>query len=285
MPSQTSKVPDSSAERVALWRALHVQCDPPPHILEDTMGLNLIAPDANWQLRPDMHLQGTSPYRAGIVARARFTEDYILEQTQKNLKQYVLLGAGLDTFVQRRMDIATKLQVFEIDKPDMQTWKQQRLKEVGLEIPKNLHFIPVNFEKEESWPQALTNSAFDKNVSTLFVSAGVSMYLTKETNFRTFQQITALCQQCILLMTFILPLDLIPTAEQQQHKMVYERAQAAGTPFISFYYPQELKELAIKAGFSNVQHIPKEVLLQRYFQGRSDNFRPGSGEEFLIAST
>ncbi len=285
MPPQTTKVPDSTAERVALWRALHVQCDPPPHILEDTVGLDLIAPDANWQSRPDMHLQGTMPYRASIVARGRFIEDYVIEQTQKNLSQYVILGAGLDTFVQRHPEIASQLQVFEIDRPEMLKWKQQRLKAIGLDIPKNLHFIPVNFEKEELWSQVLTHSEFNKTLPTLFVSAGVSMYLSNESNFKTLQQVASLCEQCILIMTFILPLNLIPITEQAQHKMVYERAKAAGTPFISFFTPAEIQELALSAGFQKVQHISKDAILQRYFQNRNDSFLPGSGEEILIAST
>src|SRR5579883_2698611 len=100
---------DQTAVRVALWRALHVQVDPPPHVLEDEIGLKLVAPDGAWRERPDMHVQGTRAFRASIVARARFIEDLVAEEAGRGVEQYVLLGAGLDTFAQRRPDIASRL--------------------------------------------------------------------------------------------------------------------------------------------------------------------------------
>lgn len=106
--------PDSTAVRVALWRALHVEVDAPPHVLEDTIGLKLAAPEEGWRQRGDMHPEGTRMFRASIVARARFIEDLVAEQSARGVDQYVLLGAGLDTFAQRRPEIAARLGVFEI---------------------------------------------------------------------------------------------------------------------------------------------------------------------------
>src|ERR1700679_2125196 len=102
MADEQTAAPDSTAVRVALWRAIHVQVDPPPHVFEDEIGLQLAAPDDDWRLRPDMHPAGTSPFRAAIVARARFIEDLMTEQADQGVTQYVILGAGLDTFAQRR---------------------------------------------------------------------------------------------------------------------------------------------------------------------------------------
>src|SRR5689334_3292127 len=99
--SDRTVAPDSTAVRVALWRALHVEVDAPPHVLKDTIGLQLAAPDEGWRQRPDMHPQGTSMFRASIVARARFIEDLVVDQMASGVDQYVLLGAGLDTFAQR----------------------------------------------------------------------------------------------------------------------------------------------------------------------------------------
>ena len=106
--------PDSTAVRVALWRALHAQIDPTPHVFEDEVGLRLAAPDEEWLRRPDMDPQFTKPFRASIVARARFIEDLVSEEVQQNgIDQYVILGAGLDTFAQRRPEMSTrKLTVF-----------------------------------------------------------------------------------------------------------------------------------------------------------------------------
>src|SRR5512132_1700729 len=106
MHEEPTAEPDSTAVRVALWRALHVQVDPPPHVLEDEVGLKLAAPDDGRRSRPDMR-PFTRPFRASIVARARFIEDLVAEQADRGARQYVILGAGLDTFAQRRSDLAS----------------------------------------------------------------------------------------------------------------------------------------------------------------------------------
>src|SRR5882757_8272708 len=102
MHDEQTAAPDSTAVRVALWRAMHVQVDAPPHVLEDEIGLQIAAPDEGWRDRPDMHPENIRPFRASIVGRARFIEDLVLEQIDRGVGQYVILGAGLDTFAQRR---------------------------------------------------------------------------------------------------------------------------------------------------------------------------------------
>src|ERR1700676_1422243 len=126
--------PDSPAVAVALWRALHVQVNPLSHVFEDEAGLKLAAPGDGWRSRPDMS-PFTRPFRASIVARARFIEDLVAEQAARGVGQYVILGAGLDPFAQRRPEIASRLLVFEIDRPGPQAWKRQRLVDLGLGIP------------------------------------------------------------------------------------------------------------------------------------------------------
>src|SRR5512146_391490 len=105
MHNDRAAEPDSTAVRVALWRAMHVQVDPPPHVFEDEVGLHLAAPPDGWLSRPDMS-PFTRPFRASILARARFIEDAVAEQAANGVGQYVILGAGLDTFAQRRTDLA-----------------------------------------------------------------------------------------------------------------------------------------------------------------------------------
>jgi methyltransferase (TIGR00027 family) len=146
MNDKRDVAPDSTAARVALWRALHVEADPPPHVLEDEIGLKLLAPDKGWRRRGDMDPQFTRSFRASIVARARFIEDLVVEQAGRGLSQYVILGAGLDSFAQRRPEIASRLRVFEIDQPGPQAWKRQRLIELGFGVPDWLRFVPVDFE-------------------------------------------------------------------------------------------------------------------------------------------
>lgn len=277
-------IPDHTAIRVALWRAMHLD-DPAPHVLEDDIGLKLIAPDESWRQRPDMHPQGTRGYRAGMVGRARLIEDLVAEQAQKGVNQYVILGAGLDSFAQRRKDLSPRVQVFEIDMPDTQAWKKKRLMELGYGVPNHLHLVPVDFEAGESWKKKLEANGFKSNQPTVIASTGVAMYLTRETNLASLREIASLAPGSTLAMSFLLPLDLVDPAERPQHEMVYQKAKEAGTPILSFFRPKEIVELAHEAGFRQAKHISRADLIQRYFAGRSDGLVPASGEEFLIAST
>src|SRR5205809_6396458 len=151
MQDKQTPAADSTAVRVALWRAIHVQVDPPPHVLEDEIGLRLAAPDEGWRRRPDMDPHATMHFRASIVARARFIEDLVLEQAGHGVGQYVILGAGLDSVAQRRPEIASVLRIFEIDQPGAQAWKRQRLIELGFGVPDWLRLVPVDFEAGGSW--------------------------------------------------------------------------------------------------------------------------------------
>src|SRR6476661_5784220 len=147
----TASAPDGTAVRVALWRALHVEVDPPPHVLDDTVGLRLADPDPDWRARGDMDPDGTRAFRASIVARARFLDDLVRELAAGGVGQYVILGAGLDSFAQRRSDSA--LQIYEVDQPGTQEWKRRRLTEEGYPLPESLHFVPVDFESGQPWPE------------------------------------------------------------------------------------------------------------------------------------
>lgn len=282
---QRASVPDHTAVRVALWRAMHVQVDALPHVLADEIGLRLAAPEASWRERPDMHPQGTRGYRASIVGRARFIEDLVLEQVQAGVGQYVILGAGLDSFAQRRPELASRVRIFEIDKPETQAWKWRRLLESGLGVADNLQFVPVDFEAGDSWREKLAMHGFKAGQPAVVTSTGVAMYLTKEANAATLREIAALAPGSTLAMTFMLPLELVDPAERPQHEMVYERARAAGTPFVSFFRPPEMLALAREAGFREARHVSRAEIIRRYFAGRTDGLQPSSGEEFLVATT
>lgn len=279
--------PDGTAVRVALWRALHAQVDPPPRVLDDEIGLRLAAPADDWRGRPDMHPSGTSRYRAGILARARFVEDLVTEQADLGTRQYVILGAGLDTFAQRRPEIASRLRVFEVDRPGPQAWKRQRLIELGYGIPGWLRLVPVDFEAEadESWWKRLTAAGFDADQPAVVASAGVSMYLTKDANAATLRQLASLAPDSTLVMTFQPPLELLEDEERPVRQAAEDGARASGTPFISFFAPEEILALARAAGFRHARHVSAAMLNQRYFAGRTDGLRTSSGEELLVAIT
>jgi methyltransferase (TIGR00027 family) len=276
---------DSSAVRVALWRALHVEVDSPPQVLNDTIGLRLADPEDQWRKRPDMDPDGTKWFRAGIVARARFMEDLVLEQTAHGVAQYVILGAGLDTFAQRRPDIGSRLNVFEVDQPRPLSWKRRRLIELGIAVPDWLRLVPVDFETGEPWWEAITAAGFDPSLPAVVVSTGVSMYLTKDANAATLHQAASLASGSTFALTFLVPTAMRDDDLQPGFEAAEKGAQAAGTPFISFYTPAEIAEVAYRAGFRDCLHVSAAMLNERYFAKRTDALRVARGEELLVAST
>jgi methyltransferase (TIGR00027 family) len=277
--------PDSTAVRTALWRALHVELDSPPHVFEDTVGLKLAAPDAGWRDRPDMS-PFTRPFRASIVARARFVEDLVAEQAARGIGQYVILGAGLDTFAQRRPELASRVLVFEIDQPGPQEWKRQRLLDLGLGIPSFLRLVPVDFEAGDAWWESLAAAGFDSGRPAVVASTGVSMYLTRDAIMATLRHVAALAPGSTLAMSFMLPLELLDPEVRPAVDRAAEGARLSGAPFISFFTPTEMLALARIAGFKEVQHVSAAMLAERYFAGRADGLRPpNNAEELLVATT
>ena len=276
---------EPTAARTALWRAMHVQVDAAPHVLEDEIGFQLVAPDDGWRRRPDMDPAGTSPFRAGIVARARFVEDLVAEQADHRVAQYVILGAGLDTFAQRRPEIASRLTVFEVDQPGGQAWKRQRLIELGFGVPDWLRLVPVNFEAGEAWWDQVAAAGFDPDQPAVVVSTGVSMYLTADANEAALREIARLAPSSTFAMTFLLPTELHDDALRPGFEAAERGARAAGTPFISFYTPDEILELARQSGFRDARHISSAMLNERYFAERKDGLRTLRGEELLVATT
>jgi methyltransferase (TIGR00027 family) len=261
-----------------------MQVDPLPHVLEDDIGLKLAAPNEGWRQRGDMHPEGTKRFRAAIVARGRFIEDLVLDHAIRGLNQFVILGAGLDTFAQRRAEVASRMRVFEIDRPGTSVWKRQRLIELGFGVPDWLKLVPVDFEANESWLDKLMTSGFDKKETAVFSSMGVSMYLTEESIFSMLRQVASLAEGTKIIMTFLQPLDRVEPEERNGYEMAMKGANASGTPFLSFFSPPEILSLARKAGFHDAQHISAAFLNEKYFSGRTDDLRTSSGEELIVAT-
>ncbi|MGG3308274.1 class I SAM-dependent methyltransferase [Paenibacillus sp. 2KB_20] len=277
--------PDHTAVRVALWRALHVLVDSPPYVLKDEVGLRLVDSDDEWRQRPDMDPMFSSGFRASIVARARFIEDLVTEKIDHDVTQYVILGAGLDTFAQRRPEIASRIRVFEVDQPGTQAWKRQRLIDLGFGNPEWLRFVPVDFEAGWSWWEQLRDAGFDVSRPAVVVSTGVTQYLTKDAITATLRQVAKLAPGSTLAMTFLLPFEPTELEKNSEVDTAEKGARASGTPFISFFTPPEMLEMAREAGFQEVQNVSSSDLNQRYFTGRNDGIWLPRGEEFLVATT
>jgi methyltransferase (TIGR00027 family) len=282
---QHPPAPDNTAVRVALWRALHLEVDAPPHVFEDEAGLMLAAPGEGWRSRPDMS-PFTRPFRASILARARFIEDLVAERAAQGIEQYVILGAGLDTFAQRRSDLASRLLVFEVDRPGPQAWKRGRLDELGWGVPSFLRFVSVDFEAGDAWWERLAASGFNHRKPAIVAATGVSMYLTKEAVTATLRQIASFAPGSTLAMSFMFPIEMAEPDLRPAIERAAAGARANGTPFLSFFTPAEILALALDVGFKGAQHIAAEELTQRYFANRTDGLRPPlNAEELLVATT
>jgi len=281
--NERSDGPEPTAERVAFWRALHVLADPQPHVLSDLIGLELAAPPKGWRSRGDMHLHGTARARASIVARSRLTEDVVRKEAALGTNQYVLLGAGLDTFAQRMEGSESAIRVFEIDQPGTQGWKARRLNECGYGIPEHLKLVPVDFERGADWFDALLAAGFDPSLPAVFSFLGVTLYLRGETNAAILRRIGSLSAGTVLCASFMVPLDLVEPSERVMRRRTEQGARSRGTPFVSFYTPQEFLIACREAGFSDVRHVSASDLAELYFKDRSDGLQPSSSEEMVIA--
>lgn len=283
MTVRPAVLPDHTAVRVALWRALHVQADPPPHVIEDEIGLRLADAGDDWRSRPDMDERATRPVRASIAARARFVEDLVVEQAARGVDQYVVLGAGLDTFAQRRPEVAARLRVFEADRPGPQEWKRRRLAELGHEVPGWLRLVPVDFEGD--WWGRLLAAGLDPDRPAVVACTGVTMYLTRDAITASFRRVATLAPGSTLATTFLRPAEDVEPELRPFQEAAERGARASGTPFLSHFTPQRMVALTREAGFRDVRHIPAEELTRRYFAGRPDGLRPSRAEELVVATT
>ena len=192
---------------------------------------------------------------------------------------------GLDTFVQRNPAAGSLLSVFEIDQPATQAWKRQRLAELGFDIPDWQRFIPVDFEAGASWRDQLLASDFNDAAPTIVASTGVSMYLTRDAVASTLRQVATLAPGSTVVMSFLLPLESLDADDEQSARGAARGAQAEGTPWMSFFTPEQMLEMADIAGLVDARHVPGSVLAERYFSDRTDDLWPARGEDLLLATT
>lgn len=272
---------DNTAERTALWRALHLIIDAKPFVFEDNWALKLADPSPDWQQRPDMRF--TRSIRASIVGRARLVEDQVLDCIHSGVTQYVILGAGLDSFALRHPELRTQVQVYEIDQTTTLKWKQQRI-DAHTVLPENLHFIPVDFEKTNWW-QALQLSEFDFSRKTVISCTGVTLYLSKEAVLEMLRLINKLITGSTAIISFYAPLEDLEGEDKQLMATSIKGAAASGTPMVSFFNSHEILEIAAVAGLKKYRTLNTKDLNTQYFDGRPDALKPSDGEIFLVANT
>jgi len=260
--------PSRTALRVALRRAAHQLVEADPLIFPDPLAIPVLGPVYAAELqrtptradRPHSHA-----LRAFIVARSRFAEDTLAAAVAHGTTQYVLLGAGLDTFSLRNR--SPTLRVFEVDHPATQAWKHDLLAEASLHPPGTATFVPVDFERQ-TLATELHRAGFDPVAPTLFAWLGVVPYLSQEAFRSTLATVAASSPGSGLVLDYGQPRHVLSPLEQLAHDSLSSRVALAGEPFQLFFTPSEMR--AELQAFPHVQDLGRDDLNTRYFTGRTD---------------
>lgn len=274
-------VPSRTALRVALRRAAHQLYDT-PLVFADPLAVPILGKEYAEELRRTplrMDRPHSTALRAFLVARSRYAEDVLAKAVAGGVQQYVILGAGLDTFAYRNPH--PQLRVFEVDHPATQEWKRELLQRNKIEIPHNLAMTPVNFEHQPLAAE-LEAAGFDHNAPAFFAWLGVVPYLSREAFRSTLGFIASQPKGSGLVMDYGQPREVLPPLEQLAHDSLASRVKLAGEPFQLFFTPAQMAtELT---GFHDTEDLGSMEINARYFSGRTDNLRIlGSAGRFLSA--
>lgn len=255
-------------------RALHLIVDDEPPILDDRLALRLIGREAEDAFRRNAQALRSPELRVLrtlAIVRSRYAEDELHQAIQRGVGQYVILGAGFDSSAFRLKDYESQIKVFEVDHPATQDAKRAKLSEIGLEIPRNLTFAPVDFETE-ALPIGLKRAGFRSDRPTFFSWLGVTQYLTEPAILSTLHYVSSCGSGSEIVFEYCLPPGALPARERDLLSRSMERTAAQGEPFVSMFEPNELANKLRLAGFQETRDFgPREA--GRYLAGRSDGLR------------
>ena len=268
--------PSRTAYRVALRRASHQILDD-PKVLNDPCAIPILGVQAAAELRTNPRKfqdLASRNIRAFVVARSRFAEDELAHAVERGAVQYVILGAGLDTFAYRNPFPETDLRVFEVDYPATQEWKRRQLLEAKIKIPASVTFVPVDFERE-TLRDCLLSSGFDAHKPTFFSWLGVTMYLTEEAVMATLEFIASTATGGGVVFDYSVPRSSLGLIGRLAFDALSHRVAAAGEPFRTFFDPRALAERMTRMGFRSVESLDAEEINARYFRERADGLHVG----------
>ena len=275
-----SKSSSTTAVLVATIRAVHLRFHE-AKIFEDDYALHMLPPFwhavasyrfMKW-LVGDVILGVYRPVYPAVVLRARYTEDQLLEAIEKGVNQYVILGAGFDTFTLRHKDLADKLQVFEVDHPATQEVKRQRILKANEDIPSNLTFVPVDFENDRL-DEELSKAGFDSQTPAFFSWLGVTYYLTQEAIRDTLERVAALSAPGTrLVFDFKIAKHMMSAEWRTLSEKMEGFVARRGEPMLTDFTPQSLSDLLTRYGYQEVEMMPPEEQQNRYL-GESSDLEP-----------
>jgi methyltransferase (TIGR00027 family) len=259
-------------------RAAHQLLDD-PKVFDDPVALRIIGKESASALQADPRQFETtplSPYlRAFVAARSRYAEDELALGVRRGVRQYVILGAGLDTFAYRNPYPEGVLHVFEVDHPATQTWKRARLEEVGIPLPGDLTFAPVDFETQ-TLIEGLRRAGYDPIKCTCFPWLGVTEYLTIEVVMATLRFIASAPVGSGVVFDYMISPSLLTPAQRSRFDALARRVASAGEPWQACFDPGLLTRDLRAMGFGYVEDRGPEEINTRYFKDRKDGLRVGS---------
>lgn len=264
-----------TALRVAIRRAAHQLIDQPP-VLNDPIAVRLVGTGIARDMERAQH-KVARDFRAYMAARSRFVEDQLAMAVAQGVNQYVILGAGLDTFAWRSP--FPGLRVFEVDFPATQEWKRGMLKEAGLDHPSGLTFVPLDFE-HKALATGLAEAGFDAGRAAFFGWLGVVPYLTREAFRATVGDLARMAAGSGVSFDYGLSAEALGPLRRLALTALSERVASAGEPFKLLFTPEELEQEMRQAGFARLEQWDSGRLNSLYFAGRGDGLKlsePGLG--------
>jgi methyltransferase (TIGR00027 family) len=271
--------PSKTAFRVALRRAAHQILDD-PRVFEDPLALAIVGADSE-MLRSDPKSRSkvSRILRAFLVVRSRYAEDELARAVEGGTRQYVVLGAGLDTFAYRNPHPG--LRVFEVDHPATQGWKRRRLEAAGISIPESMTFAPVDFENQ-TLADGLARAGLQRDQRAFVSWLGVVPYLTRSAAMETLRFVGSLPAGSGIVFDYALPPESLNLLQRLAFNALARRVAAAGEPFQTFFEPSALMGELRRMGFGSFEDLGGEEINARYFAGRADGLRVGGGAGRLM---
>jgi methyltransferase (TIGR00027 family) len=268
-----------TAMGVAVLRAAHQLIDGEPKILDDPISVRMLDDATRARIRdhPEVYqVPHRRMLRSGVLLRSRFAEDRLAEAVVRGVSQYVMLGAGMDTFAYRQPAWASRLRVFEVDHPASQEAKRQKLAESHIETPSNVTYVEADFEQDGVRP-ALARSSFDMSEPAFFSCLGVLMYLTGAAARSVLAFAASTPRPSEIIFTFA------NQDEAGQRSIIEQNAEAHGEPWLTKYRPEELERELHGLGFSESLFLTPEMIAEHYIHDRQDDL-PIPGRANIVSA-
>jgi len=251
-------------------RGVHQLLDAKPLVLDDPAALTMLGEDAVRQIKSNRDHHQTLAARAlrtHVVLRSRFTEGRLAEAVGRGITQYVILGAGFDTFAYRQPAWAKALKIFEVDQPATQAQKRLRLEQAGMALPPNLSFAGIDFE-HESLHDGLLRNGVSLTETSFFSWLGVTMYLKEAAIDAVLQAIAQFPSESEIVFTFARPPDSLSGPAISFHSSLSKVVSGVGEPFVSYFTPAEIETKLREVGFKTIAFLSNEEAEERYFRQR-----------------